>query len=142
VHAATSVGERAAVESAPARRVWIVDDEPAAATLAAELCETNGAQATIFRAPLPFLGALREADPPDAVILDWRLERELSAALFLATRHRYPGMPVIYWTGSPVAVLPGLVRTDERVNVVDKAAGAVAFEQALDWAFEYQARDD
>ena len=36
---------------------------------------------------------------PVAVILDWRLEHELSAALFLATRHRYPRMPVIYWTG-------------------------------------------
>jgi FixJ family two-component response regulator len=135
------VGERGAVESALARRVWIVDDEPAAATLAEELCASNGALATIFRAPLPFLGALRESDPPDAVILDWRLERELSAALFLATRHRYPGMPVIYWTGSPVAALPGMVRTDERVSVVDKAAGAVAFERALEWAFDQPAAD-
>jgi DNA-binding NtrC family response regulator len=141
VHAATGVGERAAVESAPARRVWIVDDEPAAATLAAELCESNGAAATVFRAPLSFLGALRESMPPDAVILDWRLERELSAALFLATRHRYPGMPVIYWTGSPVATLPGMVRSDELVNVVDKAAGTVAFERALDWAFEHEAEE-
>ena len=64
-----------------------------------------GAEASVFRAPLPYLAALREATPPMAVVLDWRLEHELSAALFLATRHRYPHLPVIYWTGSPASAL-------------------------------------
>lgn len=120
-------------EPQAARRVWIVEDEPDAAALAAELCESCGAEALVFRTPLPYLVALRSAPAPRAVVLDWRLERELSAALFLATRHRYPGLPVIYWTGSTDA-LPGTVRDDGSTRIVDKADGAAAFEGALTWA--------
>ena len=120
-------------EPQAARRVWIVEDEPDAAALAAELCESCGAEALVYRTPLPYLVALRSAPAPRAVVLDWRLERELSAALFLATRHRYPGLPVIYWTGSTDA-LPGTVRDDGSTRIVDKADGAAAFEGALTWA--------
>lgn len=116
------------------RHVWIVEDEPAAAELAAELCEAAGAVTMVFRAPLPYLSALRERTPPTAVVLDWRLEHELSAALFLATRHRYPEMPVIYWTGHPPTSLPAMIRDDAHTSVVDKAGGAAAFERALAWA--------
>jgi len=116
------------------RRVWIVEDEPAAALLAAELCEARGASASVFRQPATFLSALRTSGPPTAVVLDWRLERELSAALFLATRHRHPRLPVIYWTGSTLGALPAMVFEDRWVVVVDKAAGTEPFEAALAWA--------
>lgn len=115
-------------------RVWIVEDEPAAATLAADVCEQSGAAPTVFRAPLPYLAALRTDDPPSAVVLDWRLEHELSAALFLATRHRHPWLRVVYWTGSPAGSLPAMIRADEHSRIVDKAAGTAAFEAALAWA--------
>lgn len=118
------------------RRVWIVEDEPAAATLAADLCEAGGAAASVFRLPLAFLTALRSDAPPTAVVLDWRLEHELSAALFMATRHRYPRMPIIYWTGSPADALPAMVRADRYTTVVDKAAGTASFEEALSWALD------
>jgi DNA-binding NtrC family response regulator len=116
------------------RRVWIVEDEPASATLAAELCEAWGAEVSVFRAPLPFLAALRNRSPPSAIVLDWKLEHELSAALFLATRHRYPRLPVIYWTGHFAAALPAMITDDARTTVVDKAGGTQPFERALDWA--------
>lgn len=118
------------------RAVWIVEDEPAAAALAVELCESREALPSVFRNPLPFLAALRSGVEPAAVVLDWRLEHELSAALFLATRHRYPGMRVVYWTGSPSDTLPGMIRDDARTRIVDKAAGSAAFEEAIDWALD------
>ena len=116
------------------RRVWIVEDEPAAATLALDMCEAFGAEASVFRAPLAYLAALRGPGAPMAVVLDWRLENELSAALFLATRHRHPRVPVIYWTGSPSSSLPAMIRDDQWTMVVDKAGGADSFESALSWA--------
>lgn len=116
------------------RRVWIVEDEPAAATLAMDLCESNGAEPSIFQSPLPFLAALRLGTSPAAVILDWRLEHELSAALFLATRHRHPDVPVIYWTGSSLESLPAMILDDPLTIIVDKASGTVGFERALGWA--------
>lgn len=121
--------------------VWIVEDEPAAAALAADLCQSCGAEASIFRAPPAYLTALRDGSPPMAVIFDWRLEHELSAALFLATRHRYPGVPVIYWTGSPAASLPSVIRHDERTVVIEKADGMAPFERALTWARSAQDED-
>ena len=63
-----------AAEPHPVPRVWIVEDEPDAAALAAELCEACGAEALIYRTPLPFLVALRSTPAPDAVVLDWRLD--------------------------------------------------------------------
>ncbi|MGZ8563322.1 MAG: hypothetical protein ACXWWU_06860 [Candidatus Limnocylindria bacterium] len=113
------------------RRVWIVEDEPAAAALAVDLCLSCGASSSVYRAPLSFLTALRTVERPHAVVLDWRLEHELSAALFLATRHRYPDLPVVYWTGSPGDALPTMIREDVHTVVVDKAAGSRAFESAL-----------
>ncbi|MEO8510328.1 MAG: hypothetical protein ABI534_03710 [Chloroflexota bacterium] len=114
--------------------VWIVEDEPAAAELAADLCIACGARPELFRSALPFLRAFRDGGLPQAVVLDWRLERELSAALFLATRHRFPMLPVVFWTGSPGRTLPAAVREDPRTRIVDKAAGTRAFDAALTWA--------
>ena len=128
------MSERAAPSAGRGRQVWIVEDEPASATLAAELCEGWGAQVSVFRAPLPFLASLRDRSQPTAVVLDWRLEHELSAALFLATRHRYPTLPVIYWTGHTAAALPSMITEDAQTTVVDKAAGTEPFERALEWA--------
>jgi DNA-binding NtrC family response regulator len=116
--------------------VWIVEDEPAAAQLAADLCSAVDVDASIFRSPTPFLTALRDGGEPRAVVLDWRLEHELSAALFLATRHRFPILPVIYWTGSPLVALPAMIRDDPMTRFVDKAGGSEEFERALAWALE------
>lgn len=117
------------------RPVWIVEDEPNVGMLAAEICESFGAVPTLFRAPLSFLLALRGPTMPSAVILDWRLANELSSGLFLATRHRFRGMPVIYWTNSPEG-LPAVIRDDELTQVVDKQGGVEPLERALGWAFE------
>lgn len=114
--------------------IWIMEDEPPAAELAAELCLATGAEPSTFHSALPFLRAFREAPAPQAIVLDWRLEHELSAALFMATRHRFPRLPVIYWTGSTGAALPSMIRDDPCTRVVDKAGGAAAFEEALGWA--------
>jgi len=120
------------------RPVWIVEDEPNVGMLAAEICEAFGAVPTLFRAPLAFLLALRGSTMPSAVILDWRLTNELSSGLFLATRHRFRGMPVIYWTNSPEG-LPAVIREDELTLVVDKQGGVEPLEKALGWAFEQAA---
>ncbi len=114
--------------------IWIVEDEPPAAELAVELCTASGADPSVFRSALPFLRAFREASSPRAIVLDWRLEHELSAALFMATRHRFPRMPVIYWTGSPSISLPAMIRDDPCTRIIDKAGGAGTFEEALSWA--------
>ena len=127
------MAERGLMDPAPEREVWIVEDEPAAAALAVELCMSAGAAPHVFRTPVAFLTALREAMPPAAVVLDWRLERELSAALFMATRHRHPRLRVVYWTAT-VEALPGMVREDGETRIVDKAGGAAAFEEAIGWA--------
>jgi CheY-like chemotaxis protein len=116
------------------RVAWIVEDEPAAAALASDLCDASGITAVIFSLPLPFLTALRTSTPPSMVVLDWRLERELSAALFLATRHRHPRMPVIYWTASHPSALPSMISDDPLTMIVDKAAGTGRFDEALRWA--------
>jgi FixJ family two-component response regulator len=130
------VTEPASLASGDPRCVWIVEDEPAAAALAAELCRSCGGEPTVYRTPLPFLAALRGMTVPSAVVLDWRLEHEFSAALFLATRHRHPRLPIVYWTGSAVGSLPEMIRSDDHTTVVDKAAGSAAFEEAIGWALE------
>jgi DNA-binding NtrC family response regulator len=121
-------------DAEPATAIWIVEDEPAAARLAADLCVEHGAKPLVFSAPLSYLSALRDGGPPAVVVLDWRLEHELSAALYLATRHRYPLLPVIYWTGSVPDALPTMIRADEMTVVVDKADGSVPFDRAVSWA--------
>ncbi|MDQ3881188.1 MAG: response regulator [Chloroflexota bacterium] len=114
--------------------VWIVEDEPAAAALAADICEAGDVGSRVFRSPLPFLRAFRDPPRPSAIVLDWRLEHELTAALFLATRHRFPELPVIYWTANARSSLPAMILDDPMTRVVEKTDGAGAFEGALRWA--------
>ena len=116
------------------RRVWIVEDEPAAAMLAAELCEASGASASVFRGPTTFLAALRTSRPQQRSCSTGGSSGELSAGLFLATRHRHPQMPVIYWTGSTLGALPAMISEDRWAMIVDKASGSASFEDALAWA--------
>jgi hypothetical protein len=113
---------------------WIVEDEPAVASLAVDLCVAHGATPSVFRQSVAFMNALRESPPPTVVVLDWRLENELSAALFMATRHRYPRLPIVCWTGSRADGLPSMIRADPHTMVVGKAEGTSAFEEALAWA--------
>ena len=123
------------IAPAPRREsIWIVEDEPAAAALAADICEAGDVRPDVFRSPLPFLRAFRDRPPPSAIVLDWRLEHELTAALFMATRHRFPELPVIYWTGNDRETLPAMITDDPMTLVVEKTDGAAAFELALDWA--------
>jgi CheY-like chemotaxis protein len=118
-----------------AGHVWVVDDEPAAAAVACEMCDSAGLQPTAFRDAVSYLGALRGPTAPGAVILDWRLEHELSAALFMATRQRYPTLPIIFWTGSELGSLPLMVHHDPNVRVLAKSGGSTEFDAALAWAF-------
>ncbi len=117
-----------------AETIWIVEDEPAAAALAEDLCADNGARATLYRDGQRFLEALRSHVRPLAIVLDWRLERGLSAPLFMAARHRDPTLPVVFWTGTAAMALPQMIRDDPRARIVDKASGATGFEDALRWA--------
>jgi CheY-like chemotaxis protein len=118
------------------RSVWIVEDEPAVASLAVDVCAEHGATSSVFPRSLTFMDALRGSPPPSVLILDWRLENELSAALFMATRHRYPRLPIVYWTGSQMDGLPAMIKADPHAIIVDKAEGTSAFEAALDWALD------
>jgi hypothetical protein len=117
----------------PGSAVWVVEDEAAAAALASDLCDAAGLHALVFRSHLPFVAALDADTAPLAVVLDWRLEHQLSAGIFMATRHRFPELPVIYWTAAADG-LPDMIRDDPCTAVVDKAGGVAAFEGALAWA--------
>jgi DNA-binding NtrC family response regulator len=115
-------------EGAPV--VAILEDDDMLADLAAELCSGLGLRANAFATPSPCLDAVREA-PPAALVLDWRLQDQLGAAAFMAVRHRHPELPVVCWTASPAWRLPQMIRDDPMTQVVDKAAGAIAFEAAM-----------
>lgn len=118
---------------AAAGHIAILEDDPMLGQLAAELCRGIGAEPVVYAAPAEFLEAAR-AEPPRVLILDWRLQGQLGAATFMAVRHRYPAMPVVCWTASRAGSLPQMIREDPMTRVVDKAAGAQAFETALRWA--------
>jgi CheY-like chemotaxis protein len=124
-------GEPAEVALWPS--VGVVEDDPMVAALAADLCRGLGARAAVFASPTPFLQAFRDR-APRAVILDWRLEREVGAAAFMAIRHRFPSLPVVCWTASPPHGLPAMLHQDPLTRVVEKGAGLAAFESALAWA--------
>jgi DNA-binding NtrC family response regulator len=125
------IAERPGVAAQPL--VGVVEDDPSVAALAAELCRGMGANAVLFASPTPFLRAFSDG-APRAVVLDWRLEREVSSAAFLAIRHRYPQLPVVCWTASPRESLPVMIHHDPMTRIVDKASGMTAFEHALWWA--------
>ena len=113
--------------------VSILEDEPMLASLAAELCKGLGAAAATFDSPALCLDAARLA-PPDALVLDWRLQGQLGAAAFLAVRHRFPFLPVVCWTASEAGHLPQMILRDPMTRLVNKSAGIEPFEAALGWA--------
>jgi CheY-like chemotaxis protein len=114
-------------------RISILEDDATLGELAAELCHGLGAEPEIYDAPADLLEAAR-LNAPRALVLDWRLQGQLGAAAFMAVRHRYPAMPVVCWTASPAWNLPQMIRDDPTTQVIDKAAGATAFEAAVRWA--------
>ena len=112
--------------------VWILEDEPGPAELVVDLCAAADVTPRLFRTAAPLLRALRTS-APSVIVLDWRVANELSAPLFLAVRHRWPVLPVIYWTASVPALLPEMILHDPLTRVVEKTAGIAAFEDALAW---------
>jgi CheY-like chemotaxis protein len=133
-NAALDVAE--AEDSPAGPQVSVLEDDPTLAALAADLCHGLGVSAAIYTSPAPCLEAARLA-PPRVLVLDWRLEGQLGAATFMAVRHRYPRLPVVCWTASPAWHLPQMIRQDPMSRVVDKAAGAGGFEDALRWALAF-----
>lgn len=113
--------------------ISILEDEPALAALAADLCRGLGVSVAVYASPAPFLEAARLV-PPQVLVLDWRLHGQLGAAAFMAVRHLLPRLPVVCWTASPAWHLPQMIRQDPMTRLIDKAAGAGEFEEALRWA--------
>ena len=110
--------------------VAVLEDETALAELAAEICAGLGLRAATYRTPATFLADF-DGVPPRLVILDWRLEREIGAATFMALRHRFGDVPIVCWTGLSPSSLPAMVLDDARTELVRKASGVAAFEAAV-----------
>jgi DNA-binding NtrC family response regulator len=123
--------------SAPARipnpDVAVLEDDPQLAELAVDLCARVGLSAATYPSPGAFLGEVI-VTPPRLLILDWRFERELGAAVFMTVRHRFGDLPIVCWTATPAHDLPAMVMDDPRVRIVPKSDGVDAFEAAVRWA--------
>ncbi len=123
--------------SAPVRLpnpdVAVLEDDPQLANLAVELCGRVGLSAETYPSPAAFL---EEASPtpPRLLILDWRFEHELGAAVFMTVRHRFGNLPIVCWTATAANDLPAMVVDDPQVCIVPKSAGIEAFEAAVRWA--------
>jgi DNA-binding response OmpR family regulator len=122
---------------APARipnpDVAVLEDDPQLAELAVELCRRMGLSAQTYSSPGAFLGDAT-VTRPRLLILDWRFERELGAAVFMTVRHRFGDLPIVCWTATPASDLPSMVVDDPRVRIVPKPDGIEAFEVAVRWA--------
>ena len=101
--------------------------------LAVEVCGSLGLTAATFRSPATFLSRFTST-APRVVVLDWRLERDVGAGVFMALRHRFALVPIVCWTAVPSSSLPDMVASDGRTRVVQKTSGVDAFESALRWA--------
>lgn len=127
--------------SAPVRvpnpDVAVLEDDPQLAELAVELCGRIGLSAVTYASPGAFLGDVG-VEPPRLLILDWRFERELGAAVFMTVRHRFGDLPIVCWTATPAEDLPSMVAGDPRVRIVSKSDGIEVFESAVRWAAEPQ----
>jgi FixJ family two-component response regulator len=113
--------------------VAVLEDDPTLAALAVELCDRIGLSAATFPSPAGFMGDMSHT-PPRLLILDWRFERELGAAVFMAVRHRFGDLPIVCWTATPISDLPSMLIRDPRVRIVQKSVGIDAFESAVRWA--------
>lgn len=120
--------------------IGVVEDDGELASLAVEVCVGMGATAAAYTATGPFLESIRDG-APRALVLDWRLEREVGSAALMAVRHRFPTLPVVCWTGFPAWALPAMVHCDPTTRVVSKADGAAALEAAIRWALEHDKKE-
>ncbi len=110
--------------------VVVLEDERALADLAVEVCGHLGLRAVVFRTSAAYSGALG-ARRPRLVILDWRLEREVAAAVYLALRHRFHDLQIVLWTATGERELPGMLGADPHTRVVRKSSGLDALEMAI-----------
>ena len=124
---------RTAPATGPVPDVAVLEDEPHLAELAVELCDRMGLSAATYRSPAGFL-AEESHNAPRLLVLDWRFERELGAAVFMAVRHRFGDLPIVCWTATAISDLPAMLVRDANVRIVQKARGIEAFESALRWA--------
>ncbi|HSM38603.1 MAG TPA: response regulator [Candidatus Limnocylindrales bacterium] len=113
--------------------VVILEDDPDLAEIAAHLCRDIGLSAATFRTAGALLAGFDSA-PPRVVVLDWRLERDVGAAAFMALRHRFADVPIVCWTGMPAGSLPAMVAADSRTRIVRKADSLDELEAAIRWA--------
>jgi FixJ family two-component response regulator len=115
--------------------VAVLEDDAHLAELAVELCDRLGLSAATYRSPAGFLGEVSH-NSPRVLILDWRFERELGAAVFMAVRHRLGDLPIVCWTSTTITDLPTMLVRDPAVRIVQKSRGVEAFESALRWAMQ------
>jgi len=115
-------------------QVAVIEDEREPGELALEVCQRMGLSARQYRTSAAFQAAFAERRP-DLVILDWRLEREVAAAVYLALRHRFEALPIVLWTGTGEHDLPRMVARDPHTSVVPKPSGLEALEAAIRGAF-------
>lgn len=110
--------------------VAVLEDDPQMAAVVVEVCRVMGLRAAVFRTAAAYQAVFHDS-APRLVILDWRLEREVTAAVFLVMRHRWPGLPIVFWTASTERDLPAMVTSDRRTRVVPKTSGVGALEAAI-----------
>ena len=113
--------------------VAVLEDQEHAALLAIEACDGLGLTAATFSSPATFLSHFTNMEPR-IVVLDWRLEQNVGAGVFMALRHRFGLLPIVCWTAMPPSSLPDIVTSDGRTMVVQKTSGIDALESALRWA--------
>lgn len=121
--------------------VVVVDDDREVARLGGELCAMAGARGATYASTLQLIRAMNDGLSPQAVVLDWRLEREVSAGLFLALRHRFPRLPIMLWTGVAADQLPDMVLQDPLTRIVVKGEGTRPFMAAVRWALDATATE-
>jgi CheY-like chemotaxis protein len=110
--------------------VAVLEDERELADLAVEVCRQLGLSAGVFGTPAAYNVAFGQRRPR-LVILDWRLDREVAAAVYMALRHRFGDLQIVLWTATGEGELPGMLGADPHTRVVRKSSGLVSLETAL-----------
>lgn len=113
--------------------VAVLEDQRQLADLAVELCARLGLRAVPFSSSSRYNAAFRDRRPR-LVILDWRLEHEVAAAVYMGLRHRHDDLPVVVWTATGEHDLPPMVATHPYTCVVQKASAIETLEAAIRWA--------
>ena len=110
--------------------VAVLEDERELADLAVEVCRQLGLTASVFRTAAAYNETFA-GRRPRLVILDWRLDREVAAAVYMALRHRFDDLQIVLWTATGERELPGMLGADPRTRVVRKSSGLETLEAAL-----------